>query len=127
MAKPRTPTAKAELTGAKAKNPQRFRDRSEPDRMDIGDPPSYLSDLEKKAWAEFVFEWPWVQRSDRSSLASLCVMRVRMEADTTALKAADFKEYRMQVSAFGGNPTTVSKIYMPKGDEEINPFDDFVQ
>jgi len=127
MARPRTPTAKAELTGAKAKDPQRFRDRSDPERVEIGKPPVHLNELEKKAWAEFLFEWPWVQRSDRSSLASLCVMRVRMETQKEDLKAADFKEYRMQVSAFGGNPTTVSKIYMPKGDEEINPFDEFVQ
>lgn len=123
MARPRTPLAKAELTGAAAKDPGRFRDRSEPDQKPIGPAPAYLTDGGKKAWCEFCAEWPWVSYSDRKALGVICMLWEKIEAGDAGVN--EFKEFRLQVSAFGGNPTTRTKIFQPKGDDPDDPFAGF--
>jgi phage terminase small subunit len=120
--RPRTPIGKAELTGAAAHNPQRFRDRAEPEAEEIGFAPEYLDDAAKAAWASFVAEWPWLTKADEAALVPLCIMRAGLETGTAEQSAAFFKEYRMQISAFGGNPTTKTKIAMPKAPPPDDPF-----
>jgi phage terminase small subunit len=120
MARPRIPTAKAKLTGAAAKNPQRFRDRSEPEQRPVGDPPAYLKAGGKKAWREFVKEWPWVGYSDRKALCVICMLWEVIERGDAGVN--EFKEFRLQCSAFGGNPTTRTKVYQPKDDDADDPF-----
>lgn len=123
MARPRTPLAKAQLTGAAAHDPQRFRDRSEPDQEPLGPPPSYLSRAAKKAWKEFAKEWPWVGYSDRKALAVICMLWEVIERGDAGVN--EFKEFRLQVSAFGGNPTAKTKVYQPKPDNDDDPFAKF--
>lgn len=123
MARPRTPLGKAELTGAAAKDPQRFRDRAEPKQDPLGPPPAYLSDDAKRAWKEFAREWPWVGRSDRKALGVLCMLWEVIERGDAGVN--EFKEFRLQVSAFGGNPTTRTKIYQPPSEDEDDPFAGF--
>jgi len=123
MARPRTPLGKAELTGAAAKDPQRFRDRSEPASEPLGSPPAYLSAEAKTAWREFAAEWPWLTRSDRKALGVICLLWEVIERGDAGVN--EFKEFRLQCSAFGGNPTTRTKIYQPKTDDEDDPFAGF--
>lgn len=123
MARPRIPTAKAKLTGAAAHNPQRFRDRSEPDQKPLGSAPAYLSAGAKKAWKEFAKEWPWVGYSDRKALGVICQLWELIERGDASVN--EFKEFRLQCSAFGGNPTTRTKVYQPKAEEDDDPFAKF--
>jgi len=123
MPRPRTPTGKAELTGAAAHNPQRYRDRCEPEREPIGPAPAYLSAGAKKAWREFVKEWPWVSASDRKALGVICQLWEVIEHGDAGVN--EFKEFRLQCNAFGGNPTSVSKVYLPKEQEDDDPFASF--
>lgn len=123
MARPRTPLGKAELTGQAAVHPERFRNRSEPAAEPVGSAPRYLSADAKRAWAEFVSEWPWVTRSDRKALTVICSLWEVIERGDAGV--GEFKEFRLQCSAFGGNPTTRTKIYQPKTDDEDDPFAGF--
>lgn len=125
MPRPRIPVAKAKLTGAAAKNPQRFRDRSEPDHKPLGPAPGYLSRDARRAWKEFAKEWPWIGYSDRKALAVLCQLWEVIERGDAGVN--EFKEFRLQCSAFGGNPTTKSKVYQPKEPEDDDGFGQFVQ
>ena len=123
MARPRTPLAKAELTGQAAKHPDRFKPRSEPASEPIGPAPRYLSPDAKRAWGEFVSEWPWVTKADRKALGVICARWEVIERGEASVN--EFKEFRLQCSAFGGNPTTRTKIYQPKADEDDDPFAGF--
>lgn len=126
MARPRTPLGKAELTGAAAHNPQRFRDRSEPETAPIGEPPSWLSRIGKRAWRDFCRKWPWLTDADEFQLAALCQLQEALETTSPAdIKVSLFAEYRLAVSAFGGTPTTRSKVYAPKGEDDDDPFAKF--
>lgn len=123
MARPRTPTAVAQLTGAAAKNPQRFRDRAEPKPSgDLGDPPSFLSAREKKAWKAFAGEWSWLTADDRAAMVALCQMRALVEDPKAEKTAALYSAYRLAINDFGGTPTSRSKVHQPKEDDEDDPF-----
>jgi phage terminase small subunit len=123
MPRPRTPLGKAELTGQAAKHPDRFRKRSEPAAEPVGPPPAYLSPDAKRAWREFCAEWPWVTRADRKALGVICALWEVIERGDAGVN--EMKEFRLQCSAFGGNPTTRTKIYQPKGEAEDDPFAGF--
>ena len=123
MANPRTPLAKAKLTGAAAKNPQRFRDRVEPESSPLGLPPKKLEEAEKAAWKDFKKEWPWLVESDRAAMVPLCKMRALVESGEA--KIGMYTEYRLMLSAFGGTPTAKTKIALPKDDDADDPFADF--
>lgn len=111
------------MTGAAAKDPQRFRDRSEPEHKPLGKPPAYLTPGGKKAWKEFAEEWPWVGYSDRKALGVICQLWEVIERGDAGVN--EFKEFRLQCSAFGGNPTTKTKVYQPKDDSDDDPFAKF--
>lgn len=127
VGRPRTPTAKAKLTGAAAKDPQRYRDRKEPDGGGpLGDAPEFLNELQKQAWYDYRLRWPWVTQADAPQLAALCKLRVKIEyGDDGDWGAATINAYRLLTSEFGGTPVSRSKIFQPKEEEKKDPFADF--
>ena len=123
MARPRTPMAVAKLTGAAAKDPQRFRNRSEPNASGpLGSPPAFMSAKEKKAWKSFASEWSWLTADDRAAMVALCQMRALIEDSKAEKTAALYAAYRLAINDFGGTPTTRSKVHKPKDDSEDDPF-----
>lgn len=111
------------MTGAAAKNPQRYRDRAEPEPTGpIGDPPAFLGKGEKKAWKDFASEWSWLTREDRAAMVALCKLRALIERPEGPPASGLYTEYRLALSSFGGQPTTRSKVYQPKDDDEDDPF-----
>lgn len=123
LARPRTPLGKATLTGAAAHDPQRFRDRAEPESGPLGSPPAWLSAEAKASWREFKRDWPWLTQSDAKALAALCVLDAEIKSGAVTLGL--FKEFRMQVAAFGGNPTAKTKVHAPRDEDATDPFADF--
>ncbi len=116
MPRRRTPLAKAHLTGAAAKHPERYNKRSEPATPGpIGDSPSWLTEQERKMWLAFTWEMPWLSASDRAALGSACVLRARMEARETTT-AAEFREFRMVLTTLGGTPTSRSSVAVTPSD-----------
>ena len=126
MPRPRVPIEKAKLTGAMSKDPQRFRDRSEPDSQGpLGDAPEFLNDLEARAWNDFRDEWSWLTYEDRPAVAGLAQMRAVLENPEVVKNAAFYTAYRLMLSEHGGTPVSRSKIYQPKDEESDDPFSGF--
>lgn len=125
MARPRTPTAKAALTGADKINPGRFKPRSEPKASgrDLGRPPAYLPPTAKKAWAIFADELPWLTFEDRGAVEIVSLMRAQiMDGMTADLPASFFGNYRMALSSLGATPVDRTKVYQPPQEEDDDPF-----
>jgi hypothetical protein len=123
MARHRTPIKKAALTGALAKNPRRYAERSGPESAGpLGDPPEFLSDAERAAWNDFRCEWAWLAYEDRASVAGLCQMRAVLEDATAEKNAAFYTAYRLMLSEHGGTPVSRSKIHQSDDEDEGNPF-----
>lgn len=128
MPRPRTPTAKAKLTGAAAKDPQRFRNRSNPKASGrgIGKAPDYLPDSAKVAWGIWVKELPWLTFEDRGALEVVSIMRAHIiDGNTAELPASFFGNYRMAISCLGATPVDRSKVHVPDSEDDDDPFADF--
>ncbi len=126
MPRPKTPIAKAKLTGAYDKHPERYRGRNEPQGLaELGEPPDYLGETGKAAWTAFAEELPWLMFSDRALLESACILRARVRKEDE-VTAALLRELRLHVSALGGCPTNRSNIQMPEVEAGENPFDQFL-
>lgn len=128
MARPRTPTAKAALTGADKINPGRFKARVEPkpSGRNLGRPPAYLPATAKKAWATFADELPWLTYEDRGAVEIVALMRAQiMDGLTADLPASFFGNYRMALSSLGATPVDRTKVHQPSQEEDDDPFAGF--
>lgn len=66
MPTPRLPAAKAQVSGAAAKNPQRYRDKKPPKRTrPLGEPYATMTDAQKAAWADIAKEAYWLHSGHR--------------------------------------------------------------
>lgn len=82
MARPRTPQAKAQVSGAAQKNPGRFKDRKTPGRRrPIGEPYARMTPEQKACWHEFVQDMPWLHSAHRTLLRLACYHAARLETD----------------------------------------------
>lgn len=126
MARPRTPIAKAALTGADKINPGRFKSRSEPKSSGrpLGKAPGYLPPTARKAWAIFADELPWLTHEDRGAVEIVALMRAQiMDGNTADLPASFFGNYRMALSSLGATPVDKTKVYQPQQDDADDPFE----
>lgn len=130
MPNPQTPLAKAKLTGADAKNPQRFRGRSEPKTSNepVGNPPGYFDKEAKAVWKEFVANLGWLEREDRAALEGACVAVAqvrRMYADG-GVTASMLAAMNTAIGKLGASPTDKGKVFQGQdGDDPDDPFADF--
>ena len=122
--KRRLPQEVAEITGAKIKNPQRFKDRFNPDVGELGQPPERFTDEQKELWAEFAADFPWLRRSDRHFLGLAVLLRSRIAAEATPSPSM-LAQLRLCLSSMGGTPVDRSKVHKPDGDED-DPANEFV-
>ena len=123
MARMKNPLAKARLTGADRKDPQRYRHRSEPDGGGpIGDPPSYLTADAKKVWKLFVLELPWLKRSDRAALEAISTLRARIMMGGEPPTAAMIRELRASLSSLGATPVSRQNVAHRPDDHMPDPF-----
>lgn len=123
MPRPRTPVGKAELTGAAAQHPERYKGRANPQATGpLGAPPKFLTAGEKKAWKDFAQEWSWLTAQDRPAMVALVQMRTGIEDPGVQKTAAMYTAYRLMLSEFGGTPVSRSKITEPGDEEEDDPF-----
>lgn len=113
----RLPTAKARVTGAAVKNPQRYRDHADPKVAPLGDPPDWLDEIEQRCWYEFRDELPWLCKSDTVTVAQACRLRRKLMTDPD-MGVNAHAQLRMCLAAMGGSPVTRSKIDDPNGDDD---------
>ena len=123
MPRQRVPKAKAEVTGAAAKNAARFKDRKGPkSSRGLGEPYAAMTEDQKRAWAEIQYEMPWLTSSDRIMVRLACSWVARMEKDDLGVAASSALASIM--SKLGATPVDISKV-AHVGDEEEDPTDKF--
>lgn len=117
MARPRTPVAKAKVTGAAAKNPGRHRDRADPSVAPLPDPPAHLDPSAQQAWEHFRSELPWLTASDAALLEVGAIVRGRLLiGEVPGITALNM--YQSVLSKLGATPTDRSKVSVPNDESE---------
>ena len=124
MPNPRTPTAKAKVSGAAMKNPQRFRERGEPKVAALGDAPAWMSAGARAAWEGFRREIPWLTEADRCIVEVAATLRGRMADEAGKIGAPAFAQLRMCLAVLGATPADRSKVGVQPGEDE-DPTDAF--
>jgi len=123
MANPRTPTAKAKVSGAAIKNPQRHKTRADPKVVDLGKASSFLKGGALAAWDGFKRELPWLTEADRGLVEIASMIRGRfMDGEDVGVSAIN--QLRMCLAQMGATPADRSKITVPDGDDS-DPADKF--
>ncbi len=131
MPAPRTPLAKAKLTGADKKDPQRYRDRSEPTTsgLRVGDPPRHMTGARKAAWLDLAADLGWLEREDRVALeiASVAIAQVRdLVKAGEPVPASLLAAVNTSIGKLGASPTDRAKVFQAADDDDAaNPFAQF--
>lgn len=115
MAYPRTPLAKAKVTGADIAHPERFKDRKEPSVCALGVPSIFLNETQKTAWEAFRIEIPWLTEADRPLVEMASILRAKMWTDPTPV-VSSLTALRQCLSMMGASPTDRSKVAEPPDD-----------
>jgi hypothetical protein len=125
MARPRTPKAKAKITGQAVKDRKKFAERAEPKVADeIGEPFYWLNEWAQKAWREIVTEIPWLNSSHRGHLAIAASIRGRMMAgDECGVQALNL--LRQCYGQMGATPADASKAGVKPDEEREDPANEF--
>lgn len=117
MARPRTPVAKAQASGAAVKNPGRHKDRAAPKGIAVlGTAPSWMSPLQKKAWTSIVRELPWLKESHRMLVMMATLLRAELETGTISM--AKMQELRRCLAQLGATPADESRVSLPDDEED---------
>ena len=126
MARPRTPKAKAAVTGQSAVRRKKFEGRNEPVvGADLGDPPDWLVDSEhnkpRVAWKILSAEVPWLNSSHRMLVATVCNQLGRLIAgQEIGVQASVF--IKQCLSEMGATPSAASKVGVkPDGEGDEDP------
>lgn len=124
MPRPRLPEAKAQLSGAILKHPERFKDRKEPPAGGpLGAASTYLDESEQTAWEAYRREIPWLRESDRSIVEIACSVRGRMIAGEKVGVSA-LNVLRSCLSQLGATPTDRSKV-VQLDEKRTDPTEEF--
>lgn len=122
MAMPRTPKAKAAVTGRDQHDKGRFKDRKEPKGIPpLGSPPKWVVDTDTNkaltAWKEFARDYPWLNDSHRTHLVIACNIYGRVIADQeVGVQALNL--LRQCVGQMGGNPADATKVSVADDEED---------
>lgn len=125
MAKPRLPQKVAEITGAAARSPGRYRGRSSPAVKSLGPAPKRFTKAQTAIWDEFNDDLPWLGRSDRRVVGLAVMMQDTIDTDP-ACPIGVYAQMRMLLSAMGATPVDRSKVAVAE-DEDDDPASEFVQ
>jgi hypothetical protein len=125
MAKPRTPKAKAAVTGQAAVRRKKFEERHEPVVADaVGEPFDWLNEFAQKAWREIASEVPWLNSSHRGHLAIAANIRGRMmKGEDVGVQAMNL--LRQCYGQMGATPADASKAGAKPDGERKDPADEF--
>ncbi|MCV9965731.1 hypothetical protein OIU34_28065 [Pararhizobium sp. BT-229] len=125
MARPRTPKAKAEITGHAYKDKTKFEARNEPTVIEtVGEPFEWLNEHARRAWEEIASEVPWLNWSHRGHLAIAANIRGRMmKDDDVGVQAMNL--LRQCYGQMGATPADASKAGAKPDGESKDPADEF--
>jgi hypothetical protein len=118
MSRPRVPAAKAKVTAAAAKNPQRHRGRKAAGGAALGKPSPWLSRGGRTAFASFKRELPWLKESHRVIVELASHLRGHLIEPPHLLGLQGMQELRRCLGALGATPADESKVTLPDDDAE---------
>lgn len=119
----RTPNAKADVSGASAKNPQRFRDRKGPKRTrPVGEPYKNMTESQKEQWHEVVECAPWLHSAHRQLLRAFCVAAANIAKGQTG--GGNIQALSSIASKLALTPVDETKVLHGDGDSD-DPADEF--
>ena len=117
MPRRRIPTARAAVSGASAKNPQRFRDRPKRDLAKLGKAPKGFTALQIEHWSEFARIAPWLRESDRITVTLAVKLAAKMD-EPEGLSISGMQVLSALLSKLGMTPTDESKVTRPEEEPE---------
>lgn len=129
MARPRTPKAKAVVTGQAAVRRKKFEERNEPVVSDeLGDPPTWIVDSDtnraREAWQTLRTDIPWLNSSHRILVATASNILGRMIAgQDCGVQAMNL--LRQCLGQMGATPADASKAGAKPDGESKDPADEF--
>lgn len=129
MARPRTPRAKAAVTGRDKHDKARFEGRNEPDvNEELGPPPDWMVDSDKTkartAWVTMSAEIPWLNSSHRALMEIAASIRGRlMTGGDVGVQALNL--LRQCLGQMGATPADASKAGAKPDGESKDPADEF--
>lgn len=116
MPNPRTPAAKARVSGAAVAQPGRHKKRSEPKVSGLGPPSPFLDAFGVKAWEGFRRELPWLAESDRALVEIASSVRGRLLAgEDVGITALSMLQSIL--SKMGASPADRTKVSVSDEDE----------
>ena len=125
MANSRTPLAKAQVSGAAAKNPQRFRDRKGPrNTKPLGEPPPGMPEEEKQEWRDLAGRMPWLHSVHRTMLALVCRYAAKLSTGKELLPA-EGQLLSSTLSKLGATLVDETKVTHSDDGGEPDPSEDF--
>lgn len=117
MARPRTPAAKAKVSGRAIHDPKRFNGRNGPEAPLLGEPSSHLDQNARVAWEAFRTECFWLNESHRAFVEIASIIRGRLIAgEMPGVQALNL--LRQCLGQMGATPADASKVYVPHGEED---------
>lgn len=129
MPRPRTPLAKARVTGRDKHDKARFSGRNEPlVDSELGDAPDWLVDMDsakpREAWEQLRDSIPWLNSSHRgiTSIAATVLGRLMagQEVGTNSLNLL-----RQCLGQMGATPADASRVGLPAGPSEPDPAEEY--
>ncbi len=118
MANPRTPAAKAKVSGAAAKNPKRHKDRKTPKKArPIGPPYKGMTKAQIAVWREQVENMPWLHAGHRLLLRQVCILGARMETDPE-MGVSAMQALGSLLSKLGATPVDETKVNHGEGEDD---------
>ena len=122
MARNRTPLAKAHVSGAAMKHPERYASRtSNKQARPIGAPYPNMTEAQKAYWREFASNLPWLNNAHRTLLRLTCTLAARLETDSEFGVSAT-QALGSLLSKLGATPVNESQVMHP-GNDEYDPAD----
>ncbi len=117
MPRPRTPLAKAHLTGRNKVNPARFTGRNEPLVDDeLGTAPDWLIDTDaakpREAWGELRASIPWLNSSHRGIVSIAATVMGRMMAGQD-VGIQSMNLLRQCLGSMGATPADAGRVGLP--------------
>jgi len=131
MPRPRTPLAKARLTGRDKRDPARFSGRNEP-LIDghLGEAPDWLVDTDttkpQEAWEQLRSSIPWLNSSHRGIIAIAASVMGRMIAGQE-VGTQSMNLLRQCLGSMGATPADASRVGLSDVPGEPDPAEKYFQ
>jgi len=116
MANNRLPQLKAVVSGAAAKNPQRFRDRkASPIKRAVGNPYATMTPEQCEVWHELAENLPWLNAAHRPLLRLACHWGAKLNAGEVTVSGS--QQLGVLLSKLGATPVDETRV-TPHGEGE---------